>query len=136
VLDRRIEPHVRLAHPHARGRDDLEAVEQRLGERGRQRLEQEVRAAVGELTDERRDGTVVDRVLDPVRCPGPVRDLEPDVEEEALPVAALVLVDAVVAVQLQAGQLDGGQDATAFATASASTVSRTSWTRRIVAPRS
>src|SRR5580765_852860 len=63
-------------------------------------------------------------------------NFERDVEEEALAVAPLVVVHAVTAVELEPVHLDDHPDTTAAATFRASTCSRTSWARRIVAPRS
>src|SRR5947207_2916358 len=80
------------------------------------------------------DVAIVGRFLDPVR-PDAVAHVEPHVVEEALTVAPLLLEHAVVAAELEPVQLDRGAHSAA-ATASASTCSRTSWTRRIEAPRS
>ena len=77
---------------------------------------------------------VVDGVLDAVRGRR-ARDLDPHVVEKRLAFLALVLEDAVLAEDLQAVQLDRDHP-TAAATVSASTCSRTSWTRKIAAPRS
>jgi hypothetical protein len=131
VLDRRLEPDVGLAHAHANAAE-RKAAHQLVCEGVRERLEQLERALV-HLAHAGDDLAVVDRVLDPV-AESAFADVEPDVVEEALPVAALVLVNAVEALQLEPDQLDGRQSAAA--TVSASTCSRTSWTRRIVAPRS
>src|SRR5262249_56061322 len=83
--------------------------------------------------DEWADGRVVDRGRDGVVAG--VGRVEPDVDEERLAVPPLVLVHAVVPENLDPVRLDD-HSATAAATVSASTCSRTSWTRRIVAPRS
>src|SRR5205823_4881669 len=115
---------------------DRKAHEQRVGQRRGECLQEPERSPVRDLADERRNLPVVDCVLDPVRRAGAVGHLEPDVEEEQLAVTPLLGVDSVVPVQLEACELDLHQATTAFATASAWTVSRTSWTRRIVAPRS
>ena len=79
-----------------------------------------------------RDQSVVDRVVDPVGS-GFV-DLELDVVDEGLAVELLLGEYAMPAEHLQPVQLD--DHSIAPATVSASTVSRTSCTRRIVAPRS
>src|SRR5207253_529457 len=68
---------------------------------------------------------------------GRVRHVEPEVVEEELACAPFLLLHAVVPEELEPGELHGhAQLATARAAVSASTCSRTSWTRRIVAPRS
>ena len=121
-----------LPHPH-RHALDREAREQLVRERGRERLEQVVRAPVGDLAHAGGDIAVVDGVLEPV---GAARfaHVQLDVEEEALALLALPVERAVPAVQLDPVQLD--LHAIAPAAASASTWSRTSWTRKIDAPRS
>src|SRR5439155_15636895 len=74
-----------------------------------------------------------DRLLDPVRERRVVH-LELEVVEERLALALLLLAHAVVAEELEPVELEQDHPPTACATASASTCSRTSWTRRIVAP--
>ena len=128
-------PHVRLAdaHPHPLG---LEALDERVGERRRERLEQPARLG-RHLAHRRRDLAVVDRVLDPV-VGAALAHLELDVVEEPLALLALVLVDAVVAVELEPAQLDlhGPRSTARAARAAPRRAARTSCTRRIVAPRS
>ncbi len=87
---------------------------------------------VGDLADAVAQHAVVDRRVERVRRR--LGELDVDVEQERLPVPALVLVRAVEAGQLDAVQLD--LHAIALATVSASTCSFTSCARRIVAPRS
>jgi len=131
------------ARPHTglRNADDrtlcVEAAQQLVGDRGGERLEQVVSVCVRELLHGTRDRAVVDRVLETIGRAA-LADLEIDVEQEVLAVALLVLVHAVPPEDPQAAQLDRDHavPATARATASASMCSRTSWTRRIVAPRS
>ena len=136
VLDRRRRADVRLAHAH---RDALgrEAREQRVRERGGERLEQVVRPRRPRprgRTPRRRGSR---------RRPRAGRELpasahlELDVEEERWPLLALLVEHAVAAVQLEPAQLDDLMPRRRRAAAvSASTCSRTSWTRKIDAPRS
>src|SRR5207249_4863694 len=79
------------------------------------------------------DDAIVGSRLD--RIVARLRALERDVDEEHLPRLALVLVDSVTAEDLEPVHLDD-HPATVAATVSASTCSRTSWARMIVAPRS
>ena len=97
-------------------------------------LEQLERVPVGDFLHAVRDVAVANGVLDAVRrrC---VCDLDAEVVEEHLAVAALVVEHAVLSEHLEAVELDGDHP-TAAATVSASTCSRTSWTRKIAAPRS
>src|SRR5205085_3227541 len=117
--DRRREPHVGLAHTDADA-SRLEARHQCVRYSIHQCLEQLELAKI-HLRDALDHSAVVDRVLDPVAEPA-AADVEPDVVEKALALAALVLVDAVEAVKLEADQLDGRHRAAA--TVSASTCSR------------
>src|SRR6266542_3978251 len=134
VFDRRVELDLRLAHANAGGLE-REALHQGVRDGGRHRLEQPELPAFGHLADELDRRAVVDGLLDPVgRRLG---ELEPDVVEEGLLALPLPLLDPVAARDLEPGQLDDDAHAvpTARAAARASTCSRTSWTRRIVAPR-
>src|SRR5262245_5623564 len=88
-----------------------------------------------ELADQRDDLAVVGRLQELVRRR--LVQLELDVVQERLQLLALSLERPVTAGQLETGDLDDdGHAYTARAAVSASTCSRTSWTRRIVAPRS
>src|SRR3954468_8332403 len=135
-LDRRLEPNGGLTHADAR-RLQLEPVQQRFRRGGGHRLEQLELPRLEDLAHARDDLAVVDGVLEAVRHRG-VRNLEPQVIDEGLRIPALVLFDTVGADELEAGELD--EDAhgatTARAAVNASTCSRTSWTRKIEAPRS
>ena len=93
------------AHPHA---GDGKACEQRVGERGRERLEEVVRAAVRDLDDDRRRprGSRSRPRCRRSRQLRPSRELELDVDEEPLPVAPLVLEHAVEPVELDPVELD------------------------------
>ena len=125
----------RLARMHAHP-VDREAADDRIGDAGGERLDEVVPVAVGHLAHARGDVAVVDGVLDAVGERG-VGDVEGDVEEEVPVALALLCQDAVAAGHLEAAELDGEAHATtALAAASASTCSRTSWARMIVAPRS
>ena len=88
-----------------------------------------------DLADGRGHERVVDRVFQPV-ARAAVTDLEGDVVEEQLAALLLLGLDAVVSVQLEPSELHLHAPTTARAAASASTCSRTSWARMIVAPRS
>src|SRR5919198_934669 len=89
-----------------------------------------------DLADAGRHFPVVDRVLDSIG-EGVGRDVQPEIEEKRLRVRALFLLDPMPAVELQPVQLDRQRHASAArAAVKASTCSRTSCTRRIVAPRS
>ncbi len=84
MVERALEHDVRLAHSDP-GTGEREALEQRIGERGRQGLEEVVPPALGDLDDRGDDVSVVDGVLDPVaRRRRLVLDLELEVDEEAL----------------------------------------------------
>src|SRR5918912_390968 len=134
-LDRRLELHVRLAHSNA-GRFERESRQQFVRNRSGHRLEERELPPVGDRADGGDDLAIVDRVLDSVR-ERVVGNLEPKVVDEPLRPRALFLLDPVPALDLQAVQLDRDHSAaTACAARSASTCARTSWTRRIVAPRS
>ena len=104
---------------------------------GAERLQQAVRLRVRDLLYGPRDRVVVDRVLEPVGDAA-LAHVELDVEDEVLALLTLLRIHAVAAEQAQPGELerDHRPATTARATASASTCSRTSCTRRIVAPRS
>src|SRR5581483_6332806 len=131
VLD--LEPRRLLADPDAHALRS-KALEEQIGRRGCERLEQIEAPSCGELPDRVRDLRVVDRSLDAIVGTA-AADLEPDVEPEGLPLALLLRIHAVVTVHLESVELDD-HPRTALAAASASTCSRTSCTRRIVAPRS
>src|SRR4051812_36296758 len=109
-----------------------ELLEKRVGDERREALEQVEPPRVAELADLRGHVRVVDRVRQVVVGPA-LAHVELHVEEEDVPVAPLVLVGAVVAEDLQAAQFDD-HPRTARAAARASTCSRTSWARMIVAP--
>src|SRR6478609_5525819 len=133
-LDREARRHdLGLADPYA---DTLgsEPLQQGVGKRRRERFEQPESCFV-HLADRRRHLGVVDRVRELV-VGAALTDLQLDVVEEALAVALLFRVCAVEAVQLEPAQLDLHAPTTALAAARASTCSRTSWARRMVAPRS
>ena len=103
----------------------------------RQRLEQREAGTVGHLAHGSGHVDVVDGVFQPVGRPA-IADRELDVEDEILAAGAFFLLDPVTAEHAQPPYLDGDHAplTTACATVSASTCSRTSWTRRIEAPRS
>ena len=83
------------------------SASKRVGDRGRERLEQVIRARVGDLPDPRDDRPVVDGVLDPVAARSLlVLEVELDVDEESLSVPPLLLEHAVEAVQDDAVELD------------------------------
>src|SRR5512132_877383 len=124
---------VRLRHLHA-DRADGESPDQRVGDCLGERLDQVEAPARGDLAHAVRHLSVVDGVLDPVRR-ARIADVEADVVEELLAVAALFLEDAVPAEDREPLELEDHLG-TAAATVSASTCSRTSWTRNIAAPRS
>src|SRR5215203_3233712 len=130
---RRNPARARLAHPDPNALD-REALDNGVGNRGRERLEQLERVPVGDLLHAVGDVAVVDRFLDAIRSRR-LCDVDADVVEEHLAVTALVLEHPVLSEHLEAVKLDGDHP-TAAATVSASTCSRTSWTRKIVAPRS
>lgn len=135
MLGRRVELDVGLAHAHAYFGDG-EALDDRVGDGRGEGLEQQELTPVRDLAHAGGDLAVVDRVLEAV---GRRRDarLQREVEEETLAFSALSLVDTVMAVEFEALQLDcQAQLATAWAAARASACSRTSCTRRMVAPRS
>ena len=73
ALDGRVEPHVRLVDAHA-DRRDRETREQRVRDRGGERLEEVVGARVRDLAHRGRDVAVVDGVLDPVGSRGLLAD--------------------------------------------------------------
>src|SRR5947208_2574322 len=125
-------PHRGLPHPHAHPLGP-KALEQRVRDRAGQRLEQ-VEAALVDLPDRSGDTRVVDGIGEPVAF-APAPDLERDVVEEGLSALALLAFHSMEAVQLEPTQLDDHAK-TARAAASASTCSRTSCARMIVAPRS
>ena len=101
------------AHPHPLGREALERASSAIAEASasssRNWPPATSRTAGGDLA-------VVDRVLDPV-VGAALADLELDVVEEPLAALALVLVDAVVAEELEPAQLDLHRAYTACAAA-------------------
>jgi len=115
-------------------------VQQRIGERSDEGLEQLIGARVRDLPDPRDDLAVVDSIIDGVRQGRLVRlEVELDVDQKSLPVSALRVEDSVKGVQRNAVKLD--RHATrprsiAAATARASTCGATSWARKSTAPRS
>src|SRR5581483_7989439 len=118
------------AYAHMR---DREPGRQGVRDGRRQGLDQVDPHAVGDVLHGRGHLTVVDGRLDPVLVR--LCDLERDVEEEGLALPLLLLEHAVATEDLEAVELDD-HASIASATVNASTVSRTSWTRRIAAPRS
>ena len=134
MLYRRREPYLGLAHAHTHS-PRREAFEQCVGDRGSDRLEQHELPFAGNFPDERDHLAVVDGLLELVL--GRLGQLELDVVEERLLLLALLRLGAVAAADLEPAQLhDDGHPSAAAAAVRASTCSRTSWTRRIVAPRS
>jgi hypothetical protein len=121
-------------HPHPDPLD-LEAGKESIRHGGRERFDQAELPTLRDLAHTVGDKAVVDGILDPVGERG-VRDFEPDVVEEHLTLAPLLLLDSVPSEDLEALKFDGDHGETAAATVSASTCSRTSCTRKIVAPRS
>ena len=111
---------------------DVEGLGQRIRNRCGERLQEGEPTGVGDLLDPGGHLAVVDRGLDPVDSR--LGQIELDVEEKRLLVALLLVEHAVAAEDLQPMELEN--QSIALAAVSASTVSRTSWTRRIVAPRS
>src|SRR5262249_35801134 len=100
----------------------------------RERLEERELRGGRDFLHRTGDLDVVDAVFEPVARPS-VPNLELDVEEEFLATLAFFVVHAVPAEDAQIANL-AGDHAIAPATMSASTCGFTSWTRRIVAPRS
>src|SRR5206468_12409165 len=120
------------AHPHAHAlRRELR--DESIGDRSGERLEQPVARSLADREHDVTHTPVIDGRLD--RVLPRLRYLECDVDEERLTVAPLLSVDAVAPEELESVNLDD-HPATAAATVRASTCSRTSCTRRIVAPRS
>src|SRR5216684_749660 len=122
-----------LAHAQLQPRR-FELLVECIRNRRRERLEQVEAVRLAQLADLRGNVRVVERALEVV-VRAAIADFQLHVPEEQLAVALLLFVRAVVAEYLEPVQLDN-QPRTAFAAASASTCSRTSCTRRIVAPRS
>jgi hypothetical protein len=134
VHDRGAELHLRLAHAHAHALS-REAFQEGRRNRARHRFQQLELRAVGDRPHGLDDLAVVDGLLDPVG--GGLRQLELEVVEEGLLGLALLVVHAVPPGDLEPRQLDDDRQASAAcAAARASTCSRTSWARTIVAPRS
>jgi len=106
-----------------------------VGNGGRHRLEQLELPALRDRAHELDHLAVVNGLLDPVgRRLG---KLELEVVEERLLLLPLPVLDSVPPGDLESCELDENAHARAArAAASASTCSRTSWARRIVAPRS
>src|SRR4029453_8747875 len=100
---------------------------------GGERLEQLKGVVFAYFTDDVANAAIVDRGVD--RISVRFRNVDGDVDEKGLAVTALLVVDTVPPKHLEALDLDD-HSVTAAATVSASTCSRTSCTRRIVAPRS
>src|SRR3954468_5815154 len=113
---------------------DRQPFDERVRRRRGEGFEKAVAPCVVDAADEVAHLPVVDRRLD--RVFRRLCDLERDVEEKALTVAPFVVVHAVAALELEPVHLDDHPDTTPAATLSASTCSRTSWARRMVAPRS
>jgi hypothetical protein len=138
VFDGRVEPHVGLADAHTRA-PEREALEQRLGNRSGERLEEREPAAVGDRAHARDDVAVVDGVRERVRAGAGIVDDEVEVEEEPLPAFPLLLADAVMPEELEAVDLDynvarSPTPSTACTALRASTCGRTSCTRKSDAP--
>src|SRR5215204_1691496 len=119
------------------GRLAVLALDGRRGER----LDQVEAARVRDLTDAGHHLRVVDRVVEVIAANAGVVGDEPDVEEEALAGLLLGSGRAVEAHELEPLDLDlhlthRRTSSRARAAASACTCSRTSWTRKIAAPRS
>src|SRR5690242_19140837 len=95
------------------GAFDCELVDDRVGRRRGEALEQDVALCLADAADEVADEAVVQCRVE--RVGGRLWDLQRDVEEERLPVAALVLVCAVASEQLEPVDLDD-HPATAAAT--------------------
>src|SRR5205823_1827415 len=133
-LDRHFEPDLRLADTHART-FEREALHERVGDGGGERLEQLELPDCRDLPHELDDLAVVHGLLQAVGLR--LGQFELEVEEERLVALVLLGHGAVAAAHLETGQLDeNGHPRAAAAAVSASTWSRTSWTPRIVAPRS
>ena len=153
VRDGDLETHLGLPHAHTRARYG-KPLDESVGDRGRERFDEIERAAVRDLADARDDFPIVDRVREVVAARARVVRGKLNVEEELLAGAPLRLGGPVPAAELQ--RLDLDQDlaqeaagipfagrrsrpwkpSSARAAASASTFSRTSWTRKSEAPRS
>src|SRR5439155_18846794 len=120
--------------------DAAEALEDSVSDRPREALEQQTRRAREHLADELREPAVVDGLVDEVARTRRLLDVDPEIDEEALPEPPLLLEVAVVPEHGESRELDRHATmvprSTAAATASASTVSRTSCARTIHAPRS
>jgi hypothetical protein len=112
---------------------DREALDESVGNRGRERFQQMARLA-GHLAHGRRYLAVVDCICKHV-VDTAFADFELDVVEKELATDALLLSRTVIPEELQPAELDL-HPTTACAARKASTCSRTSWARRIVAPRS
>src|SRR4029079_5945380 len=114
---------------------------ERVGDGGGERLDQVEPARVRDLTNAGDDFRVVDRVVAAIAATARCVGNEPDVEEEALAGLLLGPGRTVEAHELEPVDLDLHlahelTSSRARAAARASTCSRTSWTRKIVAPRS
>ncbi len=105
MVDGRFEPDVRLPDPDAHTREG-EALEERVGDGGREGLEECERPAVGDRADAGDDVAVVDGVGERVRARARVVGHEVEVEDEPLPALALVLESAVVPEELEPADLD------------------------------
>src|SRR5262245_51721879 len=123
----------RLRNPHAH-RAHGKTLEERIGDGLGERLDQVEAPARRDLADAVRHLAIVDGVLDSIRG-ARIADVEADVVQELLAVTPLLLEHAVPAEDGETLELEDHLG-TAAATVSASTCSRTSWTRKITAPRS
>src|SRR5262249_50666022 len=107
-----------------------------VGDRCRKRLEQAKPSCVRDLTHERSHVLVVHGVVQQI-VSGLVGEIPVEVVDERPPELLLLVGRAVVTEDLEPDELDDyGHAATALAAYRASTCSRTSWARMIVAPRS
>src|ERR687892_760815 len=136
-LHRGVQLHLRLAdaNAHARRR---ETAQELVGDGRREGLDQVEAPLLAELSHAGDDGRVVDRVRELVAAHSGVVGDHQDVEDERLPTLPLLGKHAVEPPDLQPLDFDRhlAHRTTDLAAASASTCSRTSWTRKREAPRS
>src|SRR5262249_58021899 len=107
-------------------------------DRAREPFQKQALIAAEHVPHERCEPPIVDRTLDPIGLGRVAAHVDPEIHEEALAEPSLLLQVSVRPEDTQAHELDGHAvilpRSTAAATASASTVSRTSCARMIVAP--
>jgi hypothetical protein len=130
MVDGRFEADIGLPDPDAHARE-REALEERLGDRGREGLEKRERPAVGDGAHAGDDVAVVDGVAERVRARARVVGDEVEVEEEPLPALPLAFGRSVAPEELEAVNLDydvarSATPSTACTALSASTCGRTS----------